>query len=126
MDEQQQKQPAIRQKSGPTADRTRDGRFAPGCSGNPSGRPRRLEVEAQALRDMCTLTPTAVDVLRQILESETVKPELKIRAAEIILDRVCGKAPSRDELQFEDIDAHNIGAYLQLKRQQQNELWENE
>lgn len=124
MSEKQQKQPAIRQKSGPTADRTKDGRFAPGCSGNPSGRPRMLEVEAQTKREMCGLTPLAVQTLRDVLESETVKPELKIRAAEIVLDRTCGKAPSRDELQFDDIDAHNIGAYLQLKKQQQNAMWD--
>lgn len=123
MDEQQQKKPAIRRGTGP-ADRTRDGRFAPGCSGNPSGRPRRLEVEAEAMRAMCQLTPLAVEVLRGILESETAKPEIKIRAAETILDRTCGKAPSRDELQFDDIDAHNIGAYLQLKKQQQNAMWD--
>ena len=119
---EQKNQPAIRQKSG-SANRTKDGRFAPGCSGNPSGRPRRLEVEAQALRDMCQLTPLAVQTLRDVLESETVKPELKIRASEIVLDRTIGKAPSREELQFDDIDPHNIGQYLQLKRQQQNAMW---
>lgn len=117
------KQPGNRKKTG-SADRTKDGRFAPGCSGNPAGRPRRLEVEAEAMRAMCELTPLAVQTLRDILESPTAKPEIKIRAAETILDRTCGKAPSRDELQFEDIDAHNIGAYLQLKKQQQNAMWD--
>ena len=117
------KQPANRQKTG-SATRTKSGQFAPGCSGNPAGRPRRLEVEQQALRAMCELTPIAVQNLREILESPTVKPELKIRASEIVLDRTIGKAPSRNELQFEDIDPHNIGAYLQLKKQQQNAMWD--
>ena len=85
-----------------------------------------MEAERQALHEMCGMTPLAVQTLRDVLESPTAKPELKIRAAEIVLDRTIGKAPSRDELQFEDIDPHNIGAYLQLKKQQQNAIWENE
>lgn len=119
MSEKQQKQPGNRAGTG----RTKSGQFAPGCSGNPSGRPRRLEVEAQALRDMCQLTPLAVQTLRDVLESETVKPELKIRASEIVLDRTIGKAPSHDELSFDDLDPHNIGEYLRLKRQQQDAMW---
>ena len=120
--ESNKKTPGNRQQTG----RTKSGRFAPGCSGNPAGRPRRLEVEAEAMRAMCELTPTAVDVLREILVSETAKPEIRIRAAETILDRTCGKAPSRDELRFDDFDAHNIGEYLRLKKQQQEEMWQDE
>lgn len=123
--ESNKKTPGNRTKTG-SATRTKSGRFAPGCSGNPAGRPRRLEVEAEAMRAMCELTPLAVQTLRDILESPTSKPEIKIRAAETILDRTCGKAPSRDELHFEDFDAHSIGEYLRLKKQQQEEMWADE
>lgn len=80
-------------------------------------------MEAEALRQMCELTPLAVSVLRDILESDTVKPELKIRASEIVLDRTIGKAPSHDELSFDDFTPHNIGQFLRLKQQQQNAMW---
>ena len=37
-------------------------------------------------------TPEAVNVLAQIMNDQDQKPELRMKAAESILDRACGKA----------------------------------
>ena len=104
--------PANRKESG----RNKAGQFLPGCSGNPAGRPKRLETEAQTLAAIYTLAPLAVQNLAEILNSTTTKADTKLKAIEIILDRTCGKAVPRDELENLELDPHNILEYLQRKR----------
>ena len=66
------------------------GRFAPGTTcGNPSGRPK-LPVTAKDR--LVKMLPNALDTLQQLINDETAKPEVRIRAAEIVLDRNLGRA----------------------------------
>lgn len=67
--------------------RLSSGHFAPGQSGNPEGRVRRLSI-AQLCRN---LTPKAVKTLEYWLDQRE-HPAQSVRAIEIILERGYGKA----------------------------------
>ena len=71
------------------ANRDKSGRFQKGQSGNPEGR----KPLAPELRDMLLpLGEKSVNALKSVLESETAKDADKLRAAEIVMDRLLGKA----------------------------------
>ena len=74
------------------------GRFAPGQSGNKAGRPKRTEAEQEIIDSMVELVPGAVDVLRQTLADDNAPDYLRLRAAEIVLERVAGKPMTALEL----------------------------
>ena len=99
-----------------TGSRDSAGRFLPGHSGNPSGRPRRLETEAETLSAICGLAPVAVQKLSEILESEKTKPETILRAVEIIFTRIMGTEMTRDELKNLEIQPGNFAEYLKRER----------
>ena len=81
------------QEAPPAEDSGRvDHRFQPGQSGNPSGRPKRTQEEKDALAAIKALAPDAVAKLQSLLESKKVSPAVKVRIAELILDRTYGKA----------------------------------
>lgn len=73
------------------ANRTKTGQFRKGSSGNPSGRPKRSEAETEALAAICTLAPMAVEVMREILTDNEASASVRLRCAESVLERVCGK-----------------------------------
>lgn len=64
--------------------------FKKGVVQNPSGRPKQTEAEKKALADLRKLAPQAVKAIKEILLSSDDE-KLKMRAAEIVLDRVYGK-----------------------------------
>jgi len=101
--------PAIRAITG----RDTRGRFTPGHSGNPSGRRKRLESEAETLEQIYTLAPVAVEKLGEILNSETTKPETLLRCIEIIFDRLLGTAVPREKIVDFEMTAGNVAEYLQ-------------
>lgn len=113
--------PAIRNGTGSPRDSA--GRFLPGHSGNPSGRPKRLETEAETLSAICGLAPLAVRKLSEILESENTKPETALRAVEIVFTRVLGQEMTRDQLKDAEITPANIGEYLQRERRVAQEYY---
>ena len=60
-----------------------------------AARQRKAEKNSAALelrRLLAERVPEAVGFLLQILRDEEQKPELRMKAAESILDRACGKA----------------------------------
>lgn len=75
--------------------------FKPGQSGNPGGRPKRTEEEKDTLEQLKTLAPNVPAVLQAILENDSVSPAYRLRAAEIILDRVVCKAETMMRMQID-------------------------
>lgn len=80
------------------ANRTKTGQFAKGQSGNPSGRPKRSEVEVETIAAMSELAPRAVEVMREVLDDKDASPSIRLRCAESILERVCGRPMDAQQL----------------------------
>ena len=68
--------------------------FKKGQSGNANGRPKRTEAEKRVLEEIKKLAPSVPGVLDEILHDKDSSPAYRLKAAEIILDRACGKAES--------------------------------
>ena len=68
-----------------------NGRFQPGRSGNPGGRPRATHSIQELARKHTT---EALDVLVQIMLNEKAPPNARVAAANTLLDRAYGKAPT--------------------------------
>ena len=73
------------------ANRTKSGQFTKGYSGNPSGRPKRSEAEKTTLAAIYELAPLAVERLRELLTNDKTPPNIQLRCAELVLERVAGK-----------------------------------
>lgn len=73
--------------------------FQKGQSGNPGGRPK---LDPKIKKALVKATPMAIEALVSILKDATAKHADKVKAAEIILDKVLGKNPleieSKDEV----------------------------
>lgn len=68
--------------------RDRLGRFVKGCSGNPGGKAAMPPELKKAFREA---TLEACALLRGFLCDAEAKPELRIKCAEMVFDRVYGK-----------------------------------
>ena len=83
--------------SGPDTERKEEvcrdgsGKFLAGVSGNPNGRPKKTAQEIEALERIKTLTPRAVDVMKEILDNPKYPAVARVRVIEIILERALGK-----------------------------------
>lgn len=73
------------------------GRFIKGVSGNPRGRPKTDEEIKEALRE---LVPKSIEVLKEIIENRGARDQDRIRAIELIFDRVYGRP--FQQMQVED------------------------
>ena len=93
------------------AERDENGRFRKGSAGNPAGRPRRSEIEKETLAQILLLAPKAVSCLQQLLEDETCPHGIRLRAAEAVLLRVCGKPMDLEALERLE-DANEFEASL--------------
>lgn len=74
------------------------GQFEKGSSGNPSGRKKLSDVERQTMESICDLAPQAVRELEKLLKNSKTSKLVKLKAIDIILERVCGKATSLKQI----------------------------
>ena len=83
--------------------RNSDGTYKKGCSGNPAGRPKRSDLEKAVLAEIYKLAPQAVSGLKKLLTDEDTPPNIRLRAVEIVVNRICGTALNPDALEeYED------------------------
>lgn len=78
-----------KERANRTVKRDARGRFLKGTSGNSSGRP---SMPTDVKQRLISLLPKAIDTIQDLLESPTTKPEVRIKAAEMIVERNLGKA----------------------------------
>jgi uncharacterized protein DUF5681 len=79
------------------ADRTKKGRFAPGVSGNPGGRPK---LPAEMKEMFQAKAPEAFEVLCRHLNSNDAR--VSVIAAREILDRAYGRPVQQHQLDMEE------------------------
>ena len=65
--------------------------FTKGVSGNPSGRPKRTQEQKDVLAAIKKLAPNAAEMLKQLLIDPNTPHAVRLKAAEVILDRTYGK-----------------------------------
>lgn len=66
--------------------------FKPGQTGNPGGRPKRTQEQKDALEMIKALAPEAVERLKEIITDPSIRPDTRLKAIEIVLERTYGKA----------------------------------
>jgi hypothetical protein len=88
------------------------GRFVPGASGNPAGRPKPPDGLRPRLAE---LSPLAIERLGELLDD--VDPRIRLEAARAILDRHLGRPPIQADisLRHAEADAH-LAALLEVAR----------
>lgn len=87
--------------------RDRLGRFVKGCSGNPGGKAAMPPELKKAFREA---TLEACALLRGFLCDAEAKPELRIKCAEMVFDRVYGK-PAQQSAAPHTSDAPQVVIY---------------
>ena len=94
---------AEKEEQQPMTERESNGRFKKGSSGNPQGRPKRSDLERSMLSEIYKLAPQAVSSLKKLLEDEGTPCNVRLKAVEIVLTRICGTALNPDALEeYED------------------------
>ncbi len=106
-----------------------NGRFQPGQSGNPGGRPREVGHVRELARQR---TEKAVETLATIMEDTKAPASARVTAAQALLDRAWGRAPetlnvrspSEDikDLTDEELDARFAEAVAKLPPAQRDLL----
>lgn len=85
--------------------RDKNGRFLKGKSGNPRGRPKTDEEFKEALTK---LVPRAIEVLHEILMKEDAADRDKLKAVELIFDRIYGRPFQSVKLDEVDTTIHIV------------------
>lgn len=81
------KQPDNKTDSSPK--RNAKGQYCKGSSGNVGGRPK---IPMTAKERLVSMLPKALDTVQSIIDDEKVKPDIRMRAAELVIERNLGKA----------------------------------
>lgn len=68
-----------------------NGKFAPGHSGNPRGRPRETPEEFALLSEIRSLSDKAEKALESVFDNPDAPADAKIKAANIVIERQLGK-----------------------------------
>ena len=97
-----------------------NGRFAPGVSGNPGGRPGRPSTHREITALAQTMSPSALNRLHEIYMDPKTPPLAAVAAAREVLDRAHGRA-AQPQVHFDgssdaDIDGTGLTALLQRAR----------
>src|SRR5215831_17391031 len=88
------------------------GRFVPGTSGNPGGRPRPPDGLKTRLAE---LSPRAVERLGELLDSDDER--VRLEAARTILDRHLGRPPIQADINLRrGVDDQHLAALLEAAR----------
>ena len=70
--------------------RNAKGQFTKGTKGgNPSGRPK-MPINAKQM--LVAMLPKALETVQSMIDDEKVKPDIRMRAAELVIERNLGKA----------------------------------
>lgn len=95
----------------PATKRNSRGQYKKGSSGNPSGRPKRTDIEKAMLAEIYKLAPQAVTSLKKLLEDEETPCNVRLKAVEIVLNRICGTALDSNKLEdYEDKIRFDFGS----------------
>jgi hypothetical protein len=78
------------------------GRWAPGASGNPGGRPAN---RGPIIEYADEFTQEAIDALVAIMRDKDASRQDRIRAAEVVMDRARGKPTQHSETTVREPDA---------------------
>lgn len=89
-----------------------------GVSGNPSGRPSIPEEVKDALK---AATPAAVKTLVEIMTSGKSE-DTRVKAANIILERVYGKATAQVDVRVHDVGAMHLQLLEEIRARRQERL----
>lgn len=92
--------------------REKTGRFKPGKTGNPGGRPKRTQEQKDALAEIRDLAPTAAATLKEIMTGKGYQTASRVKAAEIVLNRTYGMPNASVKLEsfdFSALDAVHYG-----------------
>ncbi len=92
--------------------RRNSGQFAPGQSGNPSGRPKKTEEEKEALEQIKALAPKAVAQLEKILTNDHASLYAKLQAIDIVLNRTYGRPEAALKLETAEQSAEASSARI--------------
>ncbi len=83
--------------------RAKTGRFLPGHSGNPGGRPADTQETREGKELLRAASSAACQLLCDTINDPGAKLELRIKCCEIVLDRVYGKPQQAVELDAKSI-----------------------
>lgn len=92
--------------------------WQPGKSANPGGRPSIPEEVKEALQ---AATPAAVQTLVEIMTSGKSE-DTRVKAANIILERVYGKATAQVDVRVHDVGAMHLQLLEEIRARRQDRI----
>jgi hypothetical protein len=109
------------EEQGKTPNHRPNGKFAPGNNANPNGRPKDGESWSGLMAEIGNRTGATGKALKEMVLEAVYSKALggDLRAAELILDRIEGKAIAKVEQEFKDVTP---GARISFRKGNVTEL----